>query len=151
MAVVETHVAPFVLTHPLIQIGDDTTGVQIQCMANEVKVEVDQDENKTETFCGSYTSYKAEVWTITITALQSFGADGLETLVRPLVGTIQPFKLNGSADDPPDTVDNPTLSGDALVKAFDWMTAAVGETSDFDLVLAVQGQPTETPPGTPLP
>jgi len=150
MAVVETHVAPFVLTHPMIQIGDDTDGVQIQCMANEVKVEVDQDENKTETFCGSYTSYKAQVWTITLTALQSFGTNGLETLVRPFVGSIVPFKIRGDAD-ATESIDNPTLSGTALVKAFPWMAAAVGETSDFDLVLAVQGQPTETPPGAALP
>jgi hypothetical protein len=147
MAVTETHVAPFILTHPLILLGDNATGVEVQCMANQVQATADQDDTTTETFCGSYTSYKAEVWTITLTALQSFGDDGLETLVRPLVGQVIPFTIVPEADDAI-SVDNPAMWGTARVKVFSFLDANVGEASSFDLVLAVQGQPHFDPPDT---
>ena len=143
MAITEAHVAPFILTHPLIQVGDATTtppGVQIQCSANEVHATVTQDDTVTETFCGSYTSYKAEVWLVTLNALGSYGDDGLWTTCRPFVGQVVPFLVFPDADNPV-SVDNPAMSGTARVKAFSFIDAKVGEASAFDFVLAVQGTP----------
>ena len=134
-------VVPFILQHPKIELTAGAgTPVEIQCSANQVVAEPEQDENTNETFCGSYTSYKAEVWTITVTALQSFGTDGLWTKVRPMAGTVVDFTLLPDAD-AAISIDNPEMSGKVIVKAFAFLDAAVGEASEFDLVLAVQGEP----------
>lgn len=134
-------VPPFILVKPRITIGDSaTTGVDIECNANQVEASPEQDENTVETFCGTYTTYKPEVWTITIGALQSFGTDGLWTNVHPLVNTVQPFEIlpDGRV---PVSADNPLMSGNAIVKGFPFLSGAVGEASEFDLELAVQGAP----------
>lgn len=150
-----SEVAPFILNHPIIQVGDSTTtppGAQIQCSANEVHATVTQDDTVTETFCGSYTSYKAEVWLITLNALASYGDDGLWNLMRPFVGQVVPFILVPDGDQDV-SVDNPAMTGTARVKAFSFIDATVGEASAFDFVLAVQGTPDFpiTPPSNLLP
>jgi hypothetical protein len=134
-------VTPYYMVKPLLQLGPTATAVELQCFANNVETNVDQDETTTKTFCGIYTSYGPEKWTIVLTVLQSFGADGLWTLVQPMVGTIQPFVLQADADAAPG-VDNPVMSGTAMVKAFPFLSGAVNEPSEFDLELAVQGAPT---------
>jgi hypothetical protein len=134
---------PFILNHPRITLNAGSTTplpVNIECNANEVHTNVSQDENTVDTFCGSYTSYKPEKWDVTLQGVQSFGADGLWTTVRPLVGQIVPFELLGDRDAAV-SVDNPLMSGECLVKAFPFIDAAVGEASEFDVVLAVQGDP----------
>jgi hypothetical protein len=145
VAVVEA--APFVLVKPTILLGDALTGIQIECGSNQIEAEPESDESTTETFCGTYTTYKPEVWTITLTALTSFGPAGLWNLVRPLAGQSTPFLITPDSSRPIGP-DNVAMSGTAIVKPFAWLSAAVGETSDFDLILAVQGIPEflETPP-----
>lgn len=130
---------PFIVQHPLIKIGATGTSVEIHCGATNLDVAVDQDENTVETFCGSYTSYKAAVWTITVTLGQSYGTAGTWTLLQPLVNTIQPFSLQPDTTAP--SINNPNMSGNCLVKAFPFISAAPGEASEVDLVLAVQGAP----------
>jgi hypothetical protein len=141
--------APFILKHPTVKLGAATPGPQIsiECSANEIHTNVAQDENTVDTFCGSYTSYKPEKWDVTLAALQSFGTDGLWNQVRPLVGTVVPFEILPDGDTATG-VDNPKMTGDALVKAFPFLDGAVGEASSFDLVLAVQGDPLFVPPDT---
>lgn len=140
--------APFVLVKPKITVGPAGSEVEFECGANQVEAAPDVDESTTETFCGTFTSYKPEVWTITITALTSYGADGLWNLLRPFAGTRQAFTLLPDASKPIGP-DNPEMSGECIVKPFAFLSAAVGETSDFDLVLAVQGIPTfDETPGT---
>lgn len=131
---------PFIFTRPLIRLGTTGAGVEIECASTNLDVTVDQDENTVETFCGSYTSYKAEQWTVTVTIAQSFGANGAWTLIHPLCGTIVPFIIQPQLGAP--SVDNPVMSGSVLVKALPFISAAPGEASEVDLVLAVQGQPT---------
>jgi len=132
---------PFVPVKPLIEIGTTGSAVDIACAAGDLAVEVAQDESTTETFCGTYTSYKPEVWTVTATVYPSYGTGGLWNLVRPLVGTVQPFRVlpDGSAVAGPD---NPEMSGTCIVKAFSFYTGSPGEPKSFDLELAVQGAPT---------
>jgi len=131
---------PFVPVRPAITIGATGSSVEIACAAGELAVEVDQDETTTETYCGSFTTYKPEVWTITVTCFPSYGTDGLWTLVRPLCGTIQPFTVLPDAGAPV-SEDNPLMSGTCIVKAFPFYTGAPGEPKSFDLELAVQGAP----------
>jgi hypothetical protein len=149
MATDLTEKAPFILKHPKITIGSATPGpvIELQCFANELHTNVDQADTTVETFCGSYTSYKPEVWDITLAALQSYGVDGLWNQLRPLVGTVQPFTVlpDGDAAVGPD---NPEMSGDCLVKAFPFVDGVVGESSAFDLVLSVQGPPEWDTTGT---
>lgn len=133
-------VPPYYMVKPLLQLGDVATAVELQCFANNVETNIDQDETVTKTFCGIYTSYGPEKWTIVLTVVQSFGTDGLWTQVQPMVGTVQPFQLMADADAAP-SVDNPVMSGTALVKAFPFFSGAVNEPSEFDLELAVQGAP----------
>jgi hypothetical protein len=133
-------VAPYYMNHPKIVLGDPAgTPVELQCYANNIETNVDQDETVSKTFCGVYTSYGPEKWTIVLTVLQSFGVTGLWTLVSPMRGTVQPFALY--ADEAIPSVDNPVMAGTALVKAFPFLSGAVNEPSEFDLELAVQGEP----------
>lgn len=133
--------APFVLVKPKITLGTAPTTVEFACGANQIVAEPDVDENTTETFCGTFTTYKPEVWTVTITALTSYGADGLWNALRPMANTVQDFEILPDASKA-EGADNPAMSGKCIVKPFAFLDAAVGETSDFDLVLAVQGMPT---------
>lgn len=131
---------PFVLVKPKILLGETGTEVEIQCGANQVEASPEQDESTVETFCGTYTTYKPEQWTITVGALQSFGAGGLWTNLRPMCNTVVPFELLPDASAAP-SVDNPSMTGTCLVKGFPFLSGAVGEASEFDLELAVQGAP----------
>lgn len=145
-----TAVAPFILNHPRITLdAGGTTPIDIECSANEVHTNVDQDENTTDTFCGSYTTYKPEVWDLTVNAIQSFGPDGLWTRVRPLVGTVVDVELLPDSTIPVGPT-NPIWYGPGLVKAFPFIDGAIGEASEFDLVIAMQGIPqtSETDPVT---
>jgi hypothetical protein len=131
---------PFIVVHPLVKIGPTGSAVEFECPATNLDTAVDQAENTTETFCGTYTSYKAPKWTITITVAQSYGADGTWTLLEPLVGTIVPFEIQPDVAAP--SIDNPNMSGTAMVKAFPFISAGPGAASEVDVVLAVQGEPT---------
>jgi hypothetical protein len=132
---------PFVFKKPKIQLGTTGSAVDIACAANQVVVEADQDSNELETFCGTYTSYKAPVWTITITALQSFGTGGLWTALQPLAGTIVPFAILPDASKAVGP-DNPEMRGNCYVQWPDFLNGSVGEGSEFDQELGVQGTPT---------
>jgi len=133
-------VVPYYMVRPLIQLGATGSEVELQCYANNVETTPDQDENTAKTFCGVYKSYGPVTWTIVITVLQSFGADGLWTQVQPMMNTIQPFVITPAEGTV--SVDNPVMSGTAMVKAFPFLSGAVGEVSEFDIELAVQGDPT---------
>lgn len=132
-------VTPYYMVRPFIELGPTVSGVELQCYANNVEITPEQDENTAKTFCGVYKSYGPVTWTITLTVLQSFGADGLWTLVQPMVGTVVPFVVTPAEGAP--SVDNPIMSGECLVKAFPFLSGAVNEPSEFDLELAVQGEP----------
>lgn len=147
MALSPVTAPPFIPVKPRIRIGDLTTGIDIECAAGELSVEVDQDDATTETFCGTYTTYKAEVWTIVVSVFPSYGAAGLWTLLRPLVGIVTPFSIvpdRASAI----SVSNPLMSGTAIVKAFPFYTGSPGEPTAFDVEIAVQGAPTFAITGT---
>ena len=131
---------PFIVTHPLIKIGPVGSAVEFECPATNLDTAVDQSENTVETFCGTYTSYKAPKWTVTITVAQSYGAEGTWTLIEPMVGTVVPFEIQPDAAAA--SVDNPNMSGTAMVKAFPFISAGPGSVSEIDIVLAVQGEPT---------
>lgn len=146
MSVAEPQIAtpvtalPFPVVHPYIAVGPTGTEVEFHCSATNLAVEVDQDEDSKDTFCGSYTTYKAAKWVITATAAMSYGATGLWNLLQPLMGTTQPFEVR------PDTAvaapGNPSMKGVCVVKWVDFINAAPGEISECDVVLAVQGAPT---------
>jgi hypothetical protein len=142
---------PHFMTKPLLIIGPSATPVmELECAANNIDASADQDENDYNTYCGTYSSYGPEKWTITATILQSFGVDGVWTKLRPVVGTIQAFELRPDANDPR-SIDNPAMTGNALVKAFPFLSGGVNEPSEIDIVLKVQGVPTMAlTGGTPL-
>jgi hypothetical protein len=131
---------PWILVHPYIAIGPTASAVELHCSATNLEVAADQDENKIETFCGVYPSFKAPRFTITIASAMSYGAAGLWNLLFPMAGTTQPFEIR------PDTAvaapGNPSMTGTAVVKYFDFIKGGPGEISEVDLVLAVQGMPT---------
>lgn len=142
-------IPPFILRHPELTLtpGGAGTPVVLRCQGRALTVEPEQDENDFETFCGTYTTYGVEKWTITLGCYTSFGTEGLWTLVRPLVGTIVDFELlpNGDAAA---SIDNPIMTGKAMVKAFPFIDAEVSDASEVDVEFAVQGTPTfaTTPP-----
>ena len=141
------NVPPFILIKPKLRIGPAGAGVVFECGANEVDVSPEQDSSDTETFCGLYTSYKPAKWTITVTALTSYGTLGLWNTLRPFVNTVVAFALlpDGAAAV---GVSNPLMTAQAYFPEFAFLSAPVGETSEFDLVFAVQGVPTFATTGT---
>jgi len=138
---------PFILTKPHLEVGPAGAEVTYECGANQIDASPEQDSNDTETFCGIFTSYKPTKWTVTVTALQSFGAEGLWNALRPLVNTVQPFLIVPDGTQPV-SESNIAMQGLAFIPEFAYLTAAVGEASEFDFVLAVQGDPEfiDTPP-----
>ena len=141
MATTDVTAPPFIPVKPYISVGAVANLVTLICAAENVEVAVDQDENTVETFCGTYTSYKAEKWTITAASYLSYNATtGLWGALRPLVGTVVPFEFR------PDTavvgVNNPKMTGNAILKAFPFFSGAPGAPNSIDVVLAVQGAPT---------
>jgi hypothetical protein len=131
--------APFIISKPYIRLGPTATGVEIQCAGTHLVAAPDQDENTIETFCGSYTSYKAAKWTITVTIAMSYGAAGAWGLIQPLCGTVVPFEIR--PDIATASVDNPVMSGNCLVKLLPFIDADPGTASEVDLELKVQGDP----------
>jgi hypothetical protein len=141
MATTDVTAPPFIPVKPFLSIGSVANAVTLICAAENVEVSPDQDDSTIETFCGSYTSYKAERWTITASSYLSYAsANGLWGALRPLVGTVQPFEFR------PDTavvgVNNPKMTGNAILKAFPFFSGGPGEPSAIDVILAVQGAPT---------
>lgn len=134
-----TTAAPYIVTKPSIKIGPTGSEVSVECAATNFEHSIDQDENTTDTFCGSYTSFGPQKHTLTMTIAQSYGAAGSWTLLQPMVGTVQPFVVTPGIGAV--SVDNPVMSGSAVVKALPFMNAGPGEVSEVDLELAVQGQP----------
>lgn len=141
-------IPPFIIKHPELTIKAGTgtpavpaADVTIRCQGHSIAVEPEQDENTFETFCGTYTTYSPEKWSVTISCYTSYGTDGLWTLLRPLVGLVVAFELLPDGDVAA-SVDNPVMSGNAIVKAFPFLSGDVSDASDVDVVLAVQGQPT---------
>jgi len=129
---------PFTIQHPYVLLGDITTGLEVHCAGTHLTMEPSQDENTVETFCGVYTTYKAEKWTITFTVAMSYGTDGFWNQVRPLVGTVVSFAIR--PDEGVASADNPELSGTAMLKAFPFIDADPGTPSEVDVVLGVQGE-----------
>jgi hypothetical protein len=140
---------PFITTKPHLEIGPAGAEVTFECGANQIDASPEQDSNDVETFCGVFTSYKPAKWTVTVTALQSFGDNGLWNALRPLVNTIQPFLIVPDGRIPVG-VDNIAMQGTAYIPEFAYLTGAVGESNEFDFVMAVQGDPDfiDVPPTT---
>ena len=130
---------PFFLQHPYVHLGPTGSGTEISCAGTNLQASCDQDENTVDTFCGSYTSYKAPKWTVTFTLAQSYGANGTWTLIHPLCGTQVPFEIR--PDQATASIDNPVMSGTALVKQLPFIDGAPGEASEVDLELSVIGAP----------
>jgi len=131
---------PLPLTAPYIAVGPVGTEVEFHCAATNLAVEVTQDEDTKDTFCGSYTTYKAPKWIITASSAMSYGTTGLWNLLQPLMGTSQPFEVRPGTGVASPT--NPSMKGTCIVKWVDFINAAPGEISECDVVLAVQGAPT---------
>lgn len=141
MAATLVSAPPFIPVRPVIKITSGTDSVEFECAAESFEVTVDQDESTTETFCGTYTTYKAEVWTITGTVFPSYGTAGLWNNLRPMAGLVTTFEFLPDASKPAGP-DNPKMSGSGIVKAFAFYTGSPGEPASFDVVIAVQGAPT---------
>ena len=140
MAVVDVTAPPFIPVHPYLAVGETGSEVSIICAAENVEVSPEQDESTVETFCGSYTTYKPEQWTITASAFVSYGNNGLWNSLRPLVGTTVPFVFRPD-EDAAVGPDNPEMTGTALIKAFPFFSGGPGEPTAIEVVLSVQGAP----------
>lgn len=140
MTAVVVDAPPFNPVTPYIQVGTAPDTVNFECAASELEVSPEQDETTTETFCGSYTTYKPETWTITATVYPSYGPDGLWNNLRPLVGQTVEYVVRPSRDDAVSET-NPEMTGTGIVKAFAFYMGAAGEPTSFDLEIACQGTP----------
>jgi hypothetical protein len=141
MPIAPVTAAPFVLIKPMIRVGDLTTGTPIECAAHTIEAVPEVETTDYKTFCGAYTAFGPEKWTVTVTVLQSFGAAGFWNLLRPLVNTVVPFTIltDGTTTN---SVTNPAMVGTARVMPFPFLSGGVGEPQEFDFVLLVQGTPT---------
>lgn len=132
---------PYVMRKPRITLdADGATPIEISCSSNEVHAIPEADESTWETFCGSGTVYKAEVWTVELNVLQSFGTDGFWNLVRPLVGTVTNFELLPDADAAVGP-GNLLMKGPAVVKPFGFLDGPIGEVCEITVEFGMQGTP----------
>lgn len=127
---------PFYLVSQSLKID----GTDLKCAANNISHGIDQASNDYETFCGSYRSYGAAHETLTVTFVQNFDADGPWATLYPLRGTIVDFELI-----PDDRiaigVGNPKMTGQVYVPIMPFIDSGVGEASEIDVELAIQGEP----------
>lgn len=130
--------------NPLITLGD--TPVDLSCPASGISVVPEQDTNNYKTFCGGFSTASSPTWTLTIKTYQSFGADGVETAARPLVGQTLPFQVAPFSDTEPGTVDNPLCSGVGTLLAFPFLDSDAGEPTELELTILVDDQPVFSPP-----
>jgi len=131
---------PAIITKPYIHLGATGTGVEFACACTNLEMSPDQDEKTVETFCGVYTSYGAEKWIITATVAMSYGTTGVWNNLRALCNTTVPFEVRPATGVASPT--NPAATGTGFVKAFPFISAAPGEASEVDIVIACQGVPT---------
>ena len=106
--------------------------VEMKCHGRRIRINADEDPDGA-TFCDPYgSSYTAE-----LEVFQSFGADGLETVLRPLVNTIENF-IYTPADGVAASVDNPHFRFDARVPPFPVIDAGIREFSPFTIPFEVE-------------
>ena len=102
-ATATTYAAPFIIQKPIIKIGATGSRSRSSPRRRTCPSRSTRTENTVETFCGSYTGFKAPKWTITATIAQSYGAAGSWTLIYPAIRhgakfVIQPGQAAPSVD-----------------------------------------------------
>lgn len=131
---------PLVLNSPKIQLSSGT--VDLKCHARQLSVLPDQEFADVSTFCNPGGEAPGQVsWTLSITALQSFAADGLYNTLSPLQGTTVDFDVQPD-DVAAISVTNPKISGTCYVPIVPLLDAGVGETSELDIEFKIVGSPT---------
>lgn len=132
---------PFVFNHPKLTLkptGGASAAFDLQCYANEIGDEVDQDSDDWQTFCATGTTYGPPQRKITGTFYVSYGADGLWHKLHALEGQTVDFALlpDGNAAV---SADNPEMTGTVRIPAIPFIGGPVGpgKASTVDLELSV--------------
>lgn len=100
---------------------------EMKCHGRRIRITASVDTDGA-TFCDPYGSaYAAE-----LEVFQSFGATGLETVLRPLVNTIVTVTYT-PADGEVASVDNPVFAFSARVPPFNIVDAGIQEFSPFTI------------------
>lgn len=119
------------------------SGNEMKCHGRRIRIPSTTDPDGA-TFCDPFgTAYTPE-----LEVFQSFGTDGLETLLRPLVNTIVDFvyEPDGAEDA---SVDNPHYKWEARVPPFPVVDAGIREFSPFTISFeAEEGTMKKTVDGT---
>ena len=145
-------VQPYNMRHPGFTITSAAPNpvlaeTELSCYGRAFTTKPTQEINKYTTFCGKFSTAGTPEWEITFKVYQSFGTDGLWTVLYPLCGYVVDF-----THQPDETavisVDNPLMTGQCRVPYFSFLEGEEGQPSEFDLVFPVEGTPTfsTTPP-----
>lgn len=134
--------APFRLDGPSFLIGaTDPPTIELAGNGRRVTIVPAQEFEDVETFSNPGGEAPGLIRnTISLEVLQSFGADGLWNVLKPLEGTLVYFQflLDG---DSPEGVGNPMMTGQCYVPAVPFIDAGVRKFSTFTLEFKVSGVP----------
>ena len=139
-------VQPYNMRHPGFAITSAAPNpvlaeTELSCYGRAFTTKPEQEISKYTTFCGKFSTAGTPEWEITFKVFQSFGAEGLWTVLSPLAGYVVDF-THQPDHDAPISVDNPKMSGQARVPYFSFLEGEEGKPSEFDLVFTVEGTPT---------
>ena len=139
-------IQPYNMRHPGLKITSAAPNpvlaeTDISCYGRAFTTKPTQEITKNTTFCGSFSTASAPEWEITFRVFQSFGTEGLWTVLHPLMGYVVDFEHTPDAD-APISVDNPVMSGQLRVPYFSFLEGEEGLPSEFDIVFTVEGTPT---------
>ena len=134
----------FVYEKPAVTIKEKVAGtaINLECHAREVALTAEDSETDIETYCAPGATRPGKTtWTAEILSLQSFGTDGLWTVLSPLSRKLCTFTILPDATAPAG-VDNPLATFDAYLPTIPFLTrAAIGEPSEIELTMTTVGAP----------
>ncbi len=104
---------------PSLTVG----GTELSCHGRKINIPADRKPSK-DTWCSSGVTHRLEV-----SFFQSWGAGGLEAVLRPLVNTSVEIIFNPESGTVA-SVDNPMLKGIAKVPPFDFINVEPGDDDE---------------------
>jgi len=106
--------------NPSISIG----GTEMACNGNGIDVTFTPNPAR-DTWCEKGVDAR-----LVNAMFQSFGPDGTETILRPLVNTEVEIIFNPGGEGEPASVDNQIIKGTAIVPPFDFVSAKPGDNTE---------------------
>lgn len=131
-------IVQYQMVEPTLTLGTGDTSLELSCHAYEISATVEVDEEGS-TFCDPV---GGEIWTITVQARQSFGANGLWTKIRALRAIDPKVAFVLETKTGTISVDFPVMSGVLSIPPVNFVDSGIAERSNIEIPFAVDPDPT---------